>query len=247
QARRGAGRILAVHAHLPHEAVAVIFYNRERGGRELVLGVAGKSVNLFAGLLSTPAADALRDVDQNSSGACHGSSPLPARVPLGQQELFHHFFLQFRVKPRKHTTDGQSAVLRQSWRGFGYQRVQPGYVVLHSGRDHRALNQVPLIHGQVGRLHGGQPAVLVRIIRDQAGIPERVVVDCRDYALHGREQIDAGVAAVQRDQLLSLTYPAIGSANIDVIDLAQQVGDELVDADSRVVGAFFHNPHVSEM
>src|SRR5208282_5892839 len=48
--------------------------------------------------------------------------------------------------------------------------VQPGYVVLHPGRNHRALNQVSLIHSQVGGLHHGEPSMLIRIVAHQAGI-----------------------------------------------------------------------------
>src|ERR1700722_11374 len=75
QARRSAGRILTVHAHSANKLVAALLDHRERCGGKLGLGIGGEAVNLFASLLATPAADALRDVDQDCFRGCHDSSP----------------------------------------------------------------------------------------------------------------------------------------------------------------------------
>ena len=70
-------------------------------------------------------------------------------------------------------------------------------VVLHPGRHHRTLDQISLIDFHVRRFHHRDPAVLVRVIRNQARILQHVVVDCHNYAFNGREQIHAGVATGQ--------------------------------------------------
>ena len=125
--------------------------------------------------------------------------------------------------------------------------LQPGKVVLHPGRHHRTLDQIPLIDFEVGAFHDRNPAVLIGIVCDQARISQRVIVDCHNHTFNRREQIQTRIPAVQGDELLSLTNPAVGSAYFNVVDLAHQIGDELIDPNPRILGACFRGPHVSQM
>ena len=118
---------------------------------------------------------------------------------------------------------------------------------MHPGRYHRTLDQIPLIDFEVRRFHDRDPASFVGIVCDQAGVAQRIVIDGRDHAFNGREQIHARATAAEGDELLPLTNPAVLSAYVNVINLSHQVGNEFIHADPRIVGAFFHYPCVSKM
>src|SRR5437016_682785 len=64
-----------MHAHPPNEAIASFLDHCERSGRKLSFCIRRKTMDLFAGLLTTPAADALSYIHQDGSSVCHESSP----------------------------------------------------------------------------------------------------------------------------------------------------------------------------
>ena len=142
-----------------------------------------------------------------------------AEFAYDRKNSFTTVLPQFRIQLREQSFDGSAAILGKGGSGAGQHGIEAGGVVLHPRRHHRTLNQVPLIDFEVGSFDHGDPSVLIGIAGEQARIAQHIVVDRGDDAFDGREQIDTGVAAGQSDELLSLTNPAVGSANINLIDL----------------------------
>src|SRR5581483_3600368 len=89
--------------------------------------------------------------------------------------------------------------------------------------------------------------MVVGVPGDERRILQGIVVDGGDDAFDRRQQVDRGSGDMDRRELLSLAYPTVGSDGIDALDFTNQVGDERIGADARVLRRLLRSPSMSGM